>query len=86
MASEKPEFVLAKLAIAYEEAFRVFFPDPAREMAELASAVMAKAHIRFWVSPGGDSITCTTCRKTSHNANDVANRYCGHCHRFHNEL
>ena len=85
MAGESPEVALAKLAIAYEEAFRTFFPDPARDMGELASAVMTKAGIRFWVSPYGDAITCTTCRKTSRNPNDVASRYCGCCHSFHDD-
>ncbi len=27
-------------------------------------------------------ITCPFCGHTSHNANDVAQRYCGHCHVF----
>jgi hypothetical protein len=29
------------------------------------------------------SITCPRCGKTSHNANDVEQRYCGNCHQFH---
>jgi len=29
-----------------------------------------------------DSITHYKCGKTSHNPNDVKNRYCGHCHIF----
>ena len=74
---------LAKLAIAYEHALAVYFPDPAREMAELASEVLAAAGVKYWISPWGDSITCTKCRKTSHNPNDVKERYCGFCHVFH---
>jgi hypothetical protein len=31
---------------------------------------------------GHTSITCATCFCTSHNANDVRAKYCGHCHRF----
>jgi hypothetical protein len=83
MESERPEVTLAKLAIAFEPAFAVYFPDPAREMAEAASEVMTNLDIRYWISPFGDSITCTTCRKTSRNPNDIENHYCGHCHRFH---
>jgi hypothetical protein len=73
---------LAKRAIAGEKAFGVYFPDPAKEMAELGSAVMADEGVRYWISPGGDSITCTKCHTTSHNPNDVEKRYCGSCHVF----
>jgi hypothetical protein len=31
------------------------------------------------------SITCLVCGLTSWNANDVENRYCGFCHRFHED-
>lgn len=31
---------------------------------------------------GDDSITCKRCGRTSHHPEDVANRYCGHCHVF----
>jgi hypothetical protein len=27
-------------------------------------------------------ITCPFCKRSSHNPNDVANNYCGNCHRF----
>jgi len=33
----------------------------------------------------GDSITCLGCGFTSHSAKDVEQRYCGHCHVFHDE-
>jgi hypothetical protein len=26
--------------------------------------------------------SCPKCRRISHNPNDLANRYCGHCHEF----
>jgi ribosomal protein L37E len=32
------------------------------------------------------SITCPRCGWTSYNPNDVAMQYCGHCHRFFDEL
>jgi hypothetical protein len=76
---------LAQLAIAYEKAHEVFFPAAAEEMATLASLVMAEEGVRYWISPGGDSITCTKCRRTSRNPQDVAQRYCGHCHVFHDD-
>lgn len=31
------------------------------------------------------SITCGQCKRTSYNANDVANRYCSCCHVYHHE-
>jgi hypothetical protein len=30
-------------------------------------------------------ITCLLCGRTSYNLNDIANRYCGACHRFHED-
>ena len=35
---------------------------------------------------GGQSIRCVVCRHTSHNANDVHNRYCVHCSLFHDDF
>lgn len=32
------------------------------------------------------SITCPRCRWTSYNPNDVEQRYCGHCHMFHEDM
>jgi hypothetical protein len=32
---------------------------------------------------GRASIQCLTCGLTSHNPNDVEQKYCGHCHKFH---
>jgi hypothetical protein len=34
------------------------------------------------MSGNAPSITCPRCGLTSHNPNDVANRYCGNCHVF----
>ena len=31
------------------------------------------------------SITCPRCWWTSHNLHDIAERYCGACHRFHDD-
>ncbi len=79
---DEPVVRLAKYAIAYERAFRVYFPDPAKDMAEAASAVMLSLGIRYWISPYGDTITCTKCHSTSSNPKDVENRFCGGCHEF----
>jgi len=34
---------------------------------------------------GLNRIMCLTCGRVSHNPNDVANKYCGHCHIFHED-
>lgn len=31
-------------------------------------------------------IVCPDCGKVSHNPNDIRERYCGWCHRFHDEM
>ena len=31
------------------------------------------------------SIQCCRCGLVSYNANDIRERYCGHCHRFHDD-
>ena len=31
------------------------------------------------------SFTCPDCKRTSHNPNDEANRFCGACHKFFDE-
>lgn len=31
------------------------------------------------------SITCNICGRTSYNLNDVVQKYCGHCHIFHDD-
>ena len=35
--------------------------------------------------PDGRSITCLLCGWTSYHLEDVAHRYCGHCHIFHDD-
>jgi ribosomal protein L37E len=37
----------------------------------------------FTIADDGQSITCHACGRTSHNPNDVKERYCGHCNVFH---
>ena len=32
------------------------------------------------------SITCPQCGRTSYNRNDIEQKYCGACHRFHDEM
>ncbi|MCE7980320.1 MAG: hypothetical protein DYG89_03950 [Caldilinea sp. CFX5] len=39
----------------------------------------------YTLAADGNSITCRQCNYTSHNINDIQNRYCGYCHKFHEE-
>jgi hypothetical protein len=39
----------------------------------------------FAISENGEAITCFFCRRTSHNLNDVTQRYCGYCNTFHDD-
>lgn len=32
------------------------------------------------------SITCYTCGLASYNPNDIENKYCGNCHKFHDDV
>lgn len=32
------------------------------------------------------SITCPECHMKSYNPNDIDQRYCGNCHKFHSEM
>lgn len=40
----------------------------------------------YVISEGGKSITCKRCKRTSYNLNDVAEKYCGHCHIHHGDI
>jgi hypothetical protein len=40
----------------------------------------------YTIAPDNRSITCRRCGLTSHNPNDVAQRYCGGCHVFHDNI
>jgi hypothetical protein len=73
---------LAKRALAFQKAFAVYFPDPAREMGDLAARILTSLGVHYWLSPRGDSITCVSCRLTSNHPTDVAEKYCGACRRF----
>lgn len=37
----------------------------------------------YTIAPGGQSITCHVCKRTSYSLGDVEHRYCGHCKMFH---
>jgi ribosomal protein L37E len=39
----------------------------------------------YTIAPDASWIKCHRCGRTSYNRNDVAQRYCGFCHRFHDD-
>ncbi len=48
----------------------------------------AKAECDAWLEKRAQrrpSITCPICHRVSYNLNDIAQRYCGQCHRFHDD-
>lgn len=40
----------------------------------------------YTLSEDGQSITCNLCGMRSYNRNDIEQKYCGRCHRFHEKL
>jgi len=40
----------------------------------------------FVIATDGKSIYCKKCKRRSFSSGDVANRYCGFCHHFHDFL
>lgn len=40
-------------------------------------------HCGYSIDLSGPSITCHTCGRTSHNPNDVREKFCGYCNKFH---
>lgn len=40
----------------------------------------------YIIDPAGEWILCLRCGLRSYNPNDVKQRYCGHCHIFHDDL
>ena len=40
----------------------------------------------YVISDDGEAIQCLICGSISYNPGDIKNRYCGHCHEFHDEL
>jgi len=57
-----------------------------RILAELRKKGMPTFEIRTDAKAvGGQAITCHICHLTSYHPKDVENRYCGHCHVFHED-
>jgi hypothetical protein len=67
-------------------AFRVDAPVEVQWLANDAKPLSAEeARKTYVLCPAAGAILCLVCQKLSHNPNDGANRYCGSCHRFHDD-
>lgn len=53
---------------------------------EVRHAMAAIRDIRQARGQYPGSITCPVCKRVSYNPHDVRERYCGHCHRFHDGI
>ncbi len=58
-------------------------PVPAQHFCVLV-AVDAAPRVPDLDAPA--SVTCPQCAMSSYNRNDVAHRYCGNCHQFHDQM
>jgi len=58
---------------------------PKFNLPKASKLISATVHYRLLASGPLSGIQCLTCGKTSWNPNDVANKYCGKCHRFHGD-
>lgn len=41
--------------------------------------------MRYVILDGGKAIKCMTCQMRSYHPKDVEHRYCGNCHKFHED-
>lgn len=58
-------------------------PEAQRTMAELFARMNGKPYAIIKSAGGQTGIKCFKCERTSYHPQDVAYKYCGHCHRFH---
>jgi hypothetical protein len=55
---------------------------PMRTLTGQVYTMLAIAQLDVVEVPAPLSFTCPFCRRTSYNPHDIAQRYCGACHRF----
>lgn len=73
--------------------FKIFVDRGAKAQRGVDAAILAGYtkvsggnSYEIWHNPAGyPAIRCLKCKIISHNSEDVAHRYCGFCHRFHEE-
>lgn len=54
--------------------------DGQQALADVEARMNGKTYV---IGAHGRWIKCLTCRMTSHHPEDVAQKYCGNCHKFH---
>jgi hypothetical protein len=59
--------------------------NPLRSLRSLRLIPPVRSRPTYQLAPDGKSITCLTCHRTSYNPNDVKEKYCGACHKFHED-
>lgn len=55
------------------------------QQSALANPAKEKTGYRLGIGTKGPSIICLSCGMQSYNLNDIENRYCGKCHKFHEQ-
>lgn len=63
------------------------FDDCSAKLTELINGVRCSLYrtYKLVTIDGQKAITCLTCGKTSYNSNDIEQKYCGCCYKFHRE-
>jgi hypothetical protein len=60
------------------------YPDQADRLWALSQELKGYLELRV-VDKGRLSITCPVCHRVSYHPQDIAQQYCGACHRFHDD-
>jgi hypothetical protein len=68
-----------------QQAFDDMLQALERYLGAIGAAVQPVGYVLAQLGPHRYVILCLRCGWVSHNQNDVANKYCGHCHVFHEE-
>jgi len=58
----------------------------AEEQALKITEVIVATGVPYLLVDNDKAILCFTCGMLSHNPDDITQKYCGHCHKFHEDL
>ncbi len=81
--------VLRGLVVGYRESLMIDPLARTKRLSDLFIHLVGHARCTGYVVALVDttlSITCLVCGMTSFNVTDVAQKYCGNCHRFHEDV
>ena len=79
---EVPEQPVAQIARYFRLANEVAIGHPMRTVTGQLYTMLAIAQLDVVEIDGRPSFTCPHCGRTSYHPQDLAQRYCGACHRF----